>query len=127
MSASAIGSTADPKGVRTVGDPFESAGATAVALALIEPTTYRSSHTAGADPDRPGREALGWTGRIRPKSPRLRTISRLGWPREAGTHPHNLRGRLGRNVKRPETPFKITIHGLLLREPWNSPSIAPPA
>jgi hypothetical protein len=47
-------------------------------LVLIQPTTYHPSHTTGADPDGPGREALGLTGRIRPKSPRLWTISRLG-------------------------------------------------
>jgi hypothetical protein len=44
----------------------------------MEPTTFHSSHTAGADPDEPRRETLGLTGRIRPKSPRLRTISCLG-------------------------------------------------
>ena len=62
-------------------------GTTTGALVPIEPTSYDSSHTTGADPDRPGREALGLTIRTRPNSPRLRTISRLGRPREAGTHP----------------------------------------
>ena len=65
-------------------------GATAGALALIEPTTYHPSHTTGADPDGSGREALGLTGTIRAKPPRLRTISRpAGGPREAGTQPDN--------------------------------------
>jgi hypothetical protein len=40
--------------------------------------SYDPPHTTGADPDRPGREALGLTVGNRPKSPLLRTISRLG-------------------------------------------------
>jgi hypothetical protein len=39
---------------------------------------YHPPHNTGADPDGPGREALALTGRIRPKSTLLRTISRLG-------------------------------------------------
>jgi hypothetical protein len=39
---------------------------------------HHPPHIIGANPDRPGREALALTGKIRPISPRLRTISRLG-------------------------------------------------
>jgi hypothetical protein len=46
-------------------------------MRICSDRAYHPSHTTGADPDGPGRESLGLTIRIRPKSPRLRTISRL--------------------------------------------------
>ena len=42
------------------------------------PALEAGAHITGADPYGPGREALALTGRIRPKPPLLRTVSRLG-------------------------------------------------